>query len=113
MKFMLVVVLLVAGAWFLFKPLPPGKGPEAEKGKRVATVVAGAIESYRGARGIYPDDLDGLVPDFLAGVPKLSNGSSMEYQRLGNNFKLTFNYSNPLPVHCTIQQGTKWDCEWF
>jgi hypothetical protein len=113
MKFILVLAVLGAVGWYYLKPLPPGKGPDAAKGMRVSNAVVGAIESYHSARGGYPLTLDDIVPEFLAGVPHLSNGSTLEYQRLGASFKLTFNYANPLPVHCAISPGKKWECEWF
>lgn len=113
MKFLIIMAVLGAAGWYFLKPLPPGKGPDAEKGMRVSNAVVSAIETYRGARGTYPATLDDMVPDFIAGVPHLSNGSSLEYQRLGATFQLTFNYANPLPVHCTYQPGKKWMCEWF
>jgi hypothetical protein len=46
-------------------------------------------------------------------VPHLSNGSTLDYQRVNQSFKLSFNYANPLPVHCTIYPGKQWACEWF
>ncbi len=113
MKLLLVLVVLGAVGWYYFKPLPPGKGPEAAKAMRVANVVASALESYRGARNGYPLNLDDIVPEFLAKVPHMAHGSSLEYQRLGASYKLTFGYANPLPVHCSMQPGTKWACEWF
>lgn len=113
MKLLLVLAILGAVGWYYLKPLPPGKGPDAAKGMRVSNGVVSAIESYRSARQMYPASLEDMVPEFLGGVPHLSNGSSLEYQRLGQSFKLTFNYANPLPVHCTIYPGKKWACEWF
>jgi hypothetical protein len=113
MKYLLVLAVLAAAAWFYFKPLPPGKGPDADHGKRVAGALIQTLESYRSARGLYPPDLDDLVPDYLSGVPVLGNGSSFSYTRLGANYKLSFNYSNPLPVHCIYEPTTHWSCEWF
>lgn len=113
MKILLVLVILGAVGWYYLKPLPPGKGPEAAKGMRATSAVQSAIEAYHSARGVYPLALDDVTPEFLAGVPHLSNGSVPEYQRLGASYKLTFNYANPFPVHCTISPGTKWECEWF
>ncbi len=113
MKFILVLAIIGAVGWYYFKPLPPGKGPEAAKGMRVSNAIVSAIESYKSSRQVYPSTLDDMVPEFLSGVPHLSNGSSLEYQRLGPSFKLTFNYANPLPVHCSISANTKWQCEWF
>jgi len=112
-KFLLIVGIIAGAAWYHFKPLPPGKGPAADGGKRAATVILRTIENYRGARGYYPGSLEDLVPEFLAGIPTLSNGSRFEYLRLGMNYKLTFNYESPLPVHCSYMPTTQWSCEWF
>jgi hypothetical protein len=113
MKFLLVLGVLGAAGWYYLKPLPPGKGPDAAKGMRVSAAVVQAIEAYRSSRGLYPQTLEDMVPEFLGGVPHLSNGSTLEYQRLGITYKLTFNYANPLPVHCNYRPGKKWECEWF
>jgi hypothetical protein len=113
MKFLIVLAVLGAVGWYYFKPLPPGKGPDAAKSMKVANSVASAIESYRGARGGYPLTLEEMVPEFMGSVPHMTHGSSLEYQRLGTSYKLTFGYANPLPVHCSMQPGTKWACEWF
>lgn len=113
MKFLLVLAVLVAVGWIYFKPLPPGKGPNAEAGMRASSRVIQAIEGFRSARGIYPATMDDLIPEFLSGQPHLSNGSSLEYTRLGANYMVSFNYTNPLPVHCSYEPGKKWACEWF
>lgn len=113
MKFLLVLAVLAAVGWYYFKPLPPGQGPEAAKGMKVANMVAGAIESYRASRGMYPGMLEDMIPEFLGSVPTMQHGSSLEYQRLGPTYKLSFGYANPLPVHCWKEAGTKWSCEWF
>jgi hypothetical protein len=113
MKFLIVLAVIGAVGWYYLKPLPPGKGPDAAKGMRVSNAVVQAIESYHSARNTYPVTLEDMVPEFLGGAPHMSNGSSIEYQRLGQTYKLTFNYANPLPVHCSYQPGKKWACEWF
>jgi len=112
-KFLLVLCALAAGAWYYLKPLPPGVGPNADAGKRSATVILRTLENYRGDHGAYPVSLEDLIPSYLAGVPKFANGSSFDYVRLGLTYKLTFNYTNPLPVHCSYQPAAKWSCEWF
>lgn len=114
MKLVLFLAALAAGAWFYFGPLPtPGQGPNAAAGMRAGNAIVQTMEGYRSARGVYPMSLEEMVPEYLAGLPRLSNGSSFEYQRLGATFKLTFNYTNPLPVHCNYEPATKWECSWF
>jgi hypothetical protein len=113
MKFLLVLVILGAVGWHFYKPPPPGVGPKAEAGKRVSNGMIQAIESFRSERGVYPEDLEDLVPDFVTKVPTFSNGSQLDYQRSGATYQLSFNYSDPVPVHCSYQPGAKWACEWF
>jgi hypothetical protein len=113
MKFLLVLAAIAVAAWVYLKPLPPGQGPNAQAGMRASAAIIQTVESYRSARGVYPLNLSDLVPEFLSGVPHLSNGSEIEYERLGANYKLSFNYTNPLPVHCNYSPGSKWQCEWF
>ncbi|MBK7349462.1 MAG: hypothetical protein IPI92_06315 [Gemmatimonadetes bacterium] len=113
MKMLVVLAALLAGGYLFYKPLPPGKGPNAAAGMRAGGTIVQVLEGYRSSRGMYPQSLEDMVPEYLAGVPHLSNGSSFEYERLGANFKLTFNYTNPLPVHCSYQPATRWACEWF
>jgi hypothetical protein len=113
MKFMLVLGAIIGAAWIYFKPLPPGKGPAAEAGKRASAVLIQTVENYRTARAVYPMVLDDLIPDYLSRLPHLSNGSEIDYTRLGATYKITFSYTNPLPVHCSYQPGKKWECEWL
>lgn len=113
MRYLVVLAILVAVAWHFYHPLPPGQGPEAEEGKRAAGKVVMMIQAYREAKGVYPIELDDLVPDYSAGVPHMTNGRPYGYERIGDRFQLTFNYTNPAPVHCTYEPGTKWECEWF
>ena len=113
MKFLLVLVTVVGLTWYYHKPLPPGQGPNADAGKRAATPLLRTLEAYRGAHGRYPESLEDLIPDHLSKLPLLSNGSAFEYQPILGNYELTFNYTNPLPVHCSYQTATKWVCDWF
>ena len=113
MKFLLVLAILIGAGWYFFHPLPPGQGPKAEEGKRAAGRVVAMIEAYHEEKGVYPVALDDLIPDYSAGVPQMTNGRPYDYERLGSRFQLTFNYTNPAPVHCTIEPERKWQCEWF
>jgi hypothetical protein len=113
MKFLLVLAILAGAAWYFYRPLPPGQGPKADEGKRAAGRVVAMLEAYHAAKGVYPVDLDDLIPDYSAGVPTMTNGRPYGYERIGDRFQLTFNYTNPVPVHCTFEPGSKWTCEWF
>jgi hypothetical protein len=117
MKFLIVLAALIGGAWLYFKPLPPGQGPVAQSAMRTSSAVVSAVESYRSTRGMYPFTLDDLVPEFMGRVPALKNGARLSYERFGASYKVTFNYTNPLPVHCSHESTTPvakpWACEWL
>jgi hypothetical protein len=113
MKFLLIMGLAIGAGWYYLRPNPPGTGPEAQAAERAGQTYLDAIERYHAERGGYPLSLDDLVPDYLASRTHRSNGTEPEYQRLGASYKLTVNYTNPLPVHCAWQPGTRWVCEWF
>lgn len=113
MKFLFIMACLIGGAWYYFRPQPPGKGPEADAGKRAATPVLRTLENYRGDHGAYPAELDDLVPDYLSKLPHLNKGRALEYQRISQTYRLTFNYASPFPVHCTFRPESKWKCEYF
>jgi hypothetical protein len=112
MKFLLVVAILVGAGWYFYHPLPPGQGPKAEEGKRAAGRVVAMIGLPRG-EGRLPCRPRRPDPDYSAGVPHMTNGRPYDYERIGGRFQLTFNYTNPAPVHCTIEPERKWKCEWF
>lgn len=114
MRVLLVLAALIAAGWYFLKPLPPGKGPKAQTAMRQMAPVIQAAEAYRSANGLYPADLDELVPQFLPGTPRLAQGGSVEYSRLMGRYKLTFSYSDPLPIHCDWRpERPKWECAWF
>jgi hypothetical protein len=112
-KFLLVLASIAGMTWYYLKPLPPGVGPNADAGKRAATAILRSLESYRGDHGMYPETLEELMPAYLSKRPMLSNGRRFSYQRIVSNYKLTFNYTNPLPIHCSYEPARKWYCEWF
>ncbi|MFN8654621.1 MAG: hypothetical protein U0133_22160 [Gemmatimonadales bacterium] len=112
MKFMLVVAIIAGVCWYYFKPLPPGKGPEAQHAMRVGSMVVQAAENYRSARRSLPLNLAEMVPEFLTAIPHIKMGG-VSYERLGANYKVTVSYSDPIPKHCSMMMGTRWTCEWF
>jgi hypothetical protein len=112
-KFLLVLAGIACATWYYLKPLPPGVGPNADAGKRAATAVLRSLENFRGDHGMYPETLEELTPQYLSKRPRLANGKPFSYQRVVSNYKLTFNYTNPVPIHCTYEPARKWACEWF
>jgi hypothetical protein len=111
-KFLLVLALLIGAAWYYYRPPAPGKGPEAELAMKSMAPVIAALENFKAAHQMYPRDLDELVPEFL-GRRTMKGGQEPEYVRIAQNYKLSINYTNPLPVHCSYEPAKKWVCEWF
>lgn len=95
---------------------PPGKGPRAERGYRLAAPVIDALERYHQAHGVYPDSLPQLVPAFLpssalrAPVP----GHPFRYGRAPDGYTLTFRYVGPGMNECTWTPVSRsWNCSGY
>ncbi len=112
MKFMAVVAVILGALWYFYKPLPPGKGPDAQHAMKIGNMVVQAAENYRTDRRNLPLNLAELVPQYLPSVPHIKMGG-VSYERLGASYQVTVSYSDPVPKHCTMQMGTRWKCEWF
>ena len=89
----------------------PGKGPKAERGYARAKPVVTALDSFRRAKGQYPDSLNQLVPQFLPAAAletptRTQERYPLEYQQSDGNFTLTFRYVGPGMNYCTIE-GTR------
>ena len=94
----------------------PGEGPKADRWYERAKPVIAGLDSFRVVRGQYPDSLSQLVPEFLAvhalEVPAATQEHyPLEYEGLGDNYKLTFRYVGPGMNRCSIE-GTRrtWAC---
>jgi hypothetical protein len=62
----------------------------------VAPILIDACEAYREARDDYPDELEDLVPDYMAEIPRprigliRNNGEQFLYTNLGDSYILEF-----------------------
>jgi hypothetical protein len=76
---------------------------ETARDQTSAQVIAG-LEAYRAQRGVYPDDLAELVPEFLSEVPRPAMGlipnsdEVFTYSNFGDSYALEF--SSVLWVQC-------------
>jgi hypothetical protein len=66
--------------------------PGIDKGQEMAQPVIAAIVSYRQMQGKYPDQLDDLIPEYIAAIPKPSWRHSYCYdlREDGLSFTLAF-----------------------
>jgi hypothetical protein len=91
---------------------PPGRGPRAARGYRLAAPVIDALERHHQAHGAYPDSLPRLVPAFLpdSALRGPQTGYPLEYRRTPDGYELTFRYTGPGMNHCTWTPRTRvWD----
>ncbi|HEU4884471.1 MAG TPA: hypothetical protein VFT45_19595 [Longimicrobium sp.] len=116
-------VLWMCGAGFVLLQLllmhsctPPGKGPRAERGYRLAAPVIDALERYMNDHAAYPDSLPQLVPAYLpaAALHGPEPGEPLEYHRTEGGYDLTFRYVGPGMNECTwTPMRRSWDCSGY
>lgn len=112
---LLVFVLIVVGC------TAPGKGPKAESGYQRAELVINALGLYLSAKGVYPDSLAQLVPDFgptsILAVPDLKNERyPLEYkpEEDQKSYQLSFRYTGPGMNVCRFSSRERgWDCSGY
>lgn len=119
-KFFLLAVILVpglslisCGGW----AEKPGAGPRAEHGFAAAFPVTEALENYRNDYGKYPQNLDELVPKYLAQTPPQNEASEVRFtyypDSRGETFRLRFSYEIPMGGmdECSFTpEVKKWNC---
>lgn len=113
MKTLILIVAILAGAYYYLSQQKPGVGPKADAGFKTCARVIAAIEQFKQARSGPPGMLMELNPEFLANVPREVNGHPILYEIRPDGYELTFSYADPLPVHCTYMPKTKWKCGWL
>jgi hypothetical protein len=82
---------------------PLGEGWKARAGYRDSAPVILALERFHEDHKHYPDDLNGLVPDYLKLLPTRRFG----YHRDGDSFWLSFSYTGPGMNDCTYDSKTQ------
>jgi hypothetical protein len=113
MKTLLLIVLILAGAYFYLSKQKPGVGPKAEAGFRASAPIISAIDQFKTVKNGPPGILSELTPEYLPTVPREINGHPILYTIRPDGYELTFSYADPLPVHCTYMPSTKWKCGWL
>ncbi|MEO8294948.1 MAG: hypothetical protein ABI613_05475, partial [Gemmatimonadota bacterium] len=84
MKKIFLLLLVAAGIYvgYLARKEKPGAGPGAHNGKVAAQPVIAAVEAYRIAHNVYPEDLDDLRTE-NASIPSRIDGHEIGYSRHG------------------------------
>ncbi|QRN84086.1 hypothetical protein JR338_04900 [Chloroflexota bacterium] len=89
---------------------------ELQQGQRDGDLIIAVIDVYNADQGVYPEDLDSLVPDYLDEIPKAPHGR-FEYKiSIYGTPEVSFDifrhfrksYSCNSWVHSTL--GRIWDC---
>ena len=108
----LITILLIILACNTILPTeePPGVGEKAEHGYAVSGPVIAALEQYKADKGVYPETLAELVPDYLATVPTKDEVLDFSYSTTGDSFKFSFHYIGPGMNTCTYTPEEKWQC---
>jgi hypothetical protein len=97
----------------------PGEEPKAERGYRRAEPVLGALARFRADRGLYPESLLRLVPEYLSAAALAIPDRRQEryplgYRRVAEQCELSFRYAGPGMNECTYRSATAaWDCRGY
>jgi hypothetical protein len=94
----------------------PGEGPKALAGFRSSVALVQAIGEYRAQLGGYPENLEALVPKFLANSQlALPPGiHRIEYKRNSSGFELEFEYHGPGVNRCCFGSAKReWACNGY
>ncbi len=113
MKTLLLILVILGGAWFVLSKQKPGVGPKADAGFRATAPIISAIGQFYEVKHGPPGMIGELAPDFMASVPREVDGHPILYEIRPDGYELTFSYADPLPVHCTYTPNTKWKCGWL
>jgi hypothetical protein len=89
---------------------PPGVGEKAERGYALSEPVIAALEQYKADKGIYPESLTELVPDYISTVPKKDEALDFSYSVTDDGFAFSFHYIGPGTNTCTYKPGKEWRC---
>ena len=118
--FATLVVVGLLGCAYLYVTTYAVDGPTLEQGRERADNLLIVLEQYKASEGLYPPDLDALVPAYLAEIPRPAWRYGYSYMQCtsGERFVLAFKeakipdgscaygsysaewkYSNDLPQH--------------
>jgi hypothetical protein len=91
----------------------PGEGEKAERGYEVCQPIIDALARYSANTGAYPDNLNVLVPNYLAEVPQQVNDIPIRYRKTATSYWLRFSYEGPGMNDCEYTPETGWVCHGY
>ena len=109
---MLVVVGLL-GCVYLYTTAYAIDGPTLEQGRERARDLLIALEQYKASEGLYPADLETLVPRYLVEIPRPAWRYRYGYQRCmsGERYVLTFKEAKIPDGSCAYSSySAQWKC---
>ena len=88
--------------------------PTAQEGQERAEELIKALEQYKADTGMYPTELDALVPNYLTAIPQPARGAQYEYELLSNGAEFTISFDVGISIdgdYCEYISKTRiWQC---
>ena len=106
----IAIVIILACNTVIPTDKPPGVGEKAEQGYAASEPVIAALEQYKADKGVYPETLAELAPEYLATVPTKDEVLGFSYRSTGDSFAFSFHYLGPGMNTCTYTPEEKWRC---
>lgn len=114
------ILIICLGVIFWSSPFnpwqeAPGEGNTSLIAYRELAVVIQALEKFRADRGVYPNQLTELAPQFIKSLPSMHNDRHnlrIKYTPTngGSEFLLSFDYHGPGTNSCNYRSFTGWQC---
>ncbi len=107
MRYAAIACFLMLGGCAVW---PTGQDPYGMEQRREANVVMNAVQTYDHATGHFPQNLNALVPTYLAALP---GRPELLYDPRDGSLAYTYHGSWPQiePVHCRSEGDTTiWKC---
>ena len=106
----LVIAITILACNIIATPEPPGVGEKSEKGYAACDPIIAALEQFQADKGMYPDSLAELVPDYIASIPTEVNNNPIAYSKTEESYSLQFHYIGPGMNTCEYTPEDKWQC---
>jgi hypothetical protein len=111
--FAALVVAGLLGCAFLYTTTYAIDAPTLERGRERSDTLLTALEQYKASEGLYPPDLDALVPAHLAEMPRPAWRCAYAYRRCasGKGYVLAFKAARIPDGSCAYSSTSReWKC---
>ncbi len=110
LQFLLITIPFLIACSLFAAVDPPGVGEKAELGYAACDPIIAALEQYKADKGIYPELLEELQPDYLSDAPAEVNDEPISYTKTDESYSLAFHYIGPGMNTCAYTPEDKWHC---